>query len=323
MLCIYLVYYLNLEISLISRFEQRFSQGAWPYLLMIGGAFIISTNHVLGRYVGGEIPPMGLAFWRVTIGAIILLPFAWNDIFRQRFIILNNWKLLFVMAIAFMPLGNAMVYLGYNFTTAINGGIIATAQPATTVLLAWLILRQKINLTQFFGVGTAAIGVLIIITKGNPLGLATITFNNGDLLLLIGITAFSFYSVMLRQVPSSISPMLILVVIQIMGAISLLPFYIYESLTYKTVPLNIEALMVLAWIGVVIAVIAVGMTNMSVLALGPAKASIGHYLRAVFTAGMAIIILGETMELYHLISVGIVIIGVIFMSRGQSPMQRS
>lgn len=312
-----------MEISLISKFEQHFSKGYWPYLLMIGGAFIISTNHVLGRYVGGEIPPMGLAFWRVTIGAIVLLPFAWNEILKQRFIILNNWKLLFVMALAFMPLGNAMVYLGYNFTTAINGGIIATAQPATTVLLAWLIIREKINYTQFFGVVIAAIGVLIIITKGNPLGLANITFNKGDLLLLIGITAFSFYSVMLRQVPSAISPMLILVVIQIMGALSLLPFYIYESISYKTVPLNIEAFMVLAWIGVVIAVIAVGMTNMSVLALGPNKASIGHYLRAVFTAGMAIILLGESMELYHLISVGIVIIGVILMSRAQSPNQRT
>ena len=149
------------------------------------------------------------------------------------------------------------------------------------------------------------------------------TAKKGDLLILIGITAFSFYSVMLRQVPSAISPMLILVVIQIMGALSLLPFYIYESISYKTVPLNIEAFMVLAWIGVVIAVIAVGMTNMSVLALGPNKASIGHYLRAVFTAGMAIILLGESMELYHLISVGIVIIGVILMSRAQSPNQRT
>ena len=144
---------------------------------MIGGAFIISTNHVLGRYVGGEIPPMGLAFWRVTIGAIELLPIAWNEILKQRFIILNNWKLLFVMALAFMPLGNAMVYLGYNFTTAFNGVIIATAQPATTVLLAWLIIREKINYTQFFGVVIAAIGVLIIITKGNPLCLSNITFN--------------------------------------------------------------------------------------------------------------------------------------------------
>ena len=113
---------------------------------MIGGAFIISTNHVLGRYVGGEIPPMGLAFWRVTIGAIVLLPFAWNEILKQRFIILNNWKLLFVMALAFMPLGNAMVYLGYNFTTAINGGIIATAQPATTVLLAEMLKPSCLSL---------------------------------------------------------------------------------------------------------------------------------------------------------------------------------
>jgi len=307
----------------VSAAEQRFGTGAWPWVMLVTAAFVVSTNHVLGRYVGGQIPPMGLAFWRVAVGAMVLLPFAWRDLVRQRSIILSHWKLFAVMAVAFMPLGNAIVYLGYNFTTALNGGIIATAQPAMTVLFAWLILRHTINRKQAVGIAVAAVGVVVIITRGDPLALGTLSFNGGDLLLLVGITSFSFYTVMLRRVPATIGPMLILVVIQIFGTITLAPFYLYESLTYLTVPVNTQSLLVIAWVGTAIAVVAVGLSNLSVLALGPAKASIGHYLRALFTAGMAILILGETMELFHFVSVGLVIVGVVLMSRGQTPTRRA
>ena len=303
---------------MVSAAEQRFGTGAWPWVLLVTAAFVVSTNHVLGRYVGGQIPPMGLAFWRVAVGALVLLPFAWRDLVRHRGVILHHWKLFAVMAVAFMPLGNAVVYLGYNFTTALNGGIIATA-----VIFAWLILRHTINSKQAVGIAVAAVGVLVIITRGDPLALGRLSFNGGDLLLLVGITSFSFYSVMLRRVPATIGPMLILVVIQIFGMIVLAPFYLYESLTYLTVPITTQSLLVIAWVGTAIAVVAVGLSNMSVLALGPAKASIGHYLRALFTAGMAIILLGETMEPFHLVSVALVIVGVLLMSRGRTPTRRT
>lgn len=307
---------------MVSTAEQRFGTGAWPWVMLVTAAFVVSTNHVLGRYVGGQIPPMGLAFWRVAVGALVLLPFAWRDLVQQRSVIRHHWKLFLVMALAFMPLGNAVVYLGYNFTTALNGGIIATAQPAMTVLFAWLILRHTINSKQAVGIAVAAVGVLVIITRGDPLTFGRLSFNSGDLLLLLGITSFSFYSVMLRRVPASIGPMLILVVIQMFGTATLLPFYVYESITYLTVPLTTQSFLVIAWVGTAIAVVAVGLSNLSVLALGPAKASIGHYLRALFTAGMAIIILGETMELFHLVSVALVIVGVVLMSRGKTPARR-
>ena len=51
---------------MVSATEQRFGTGAWPWVLLVTAAFVVSTNHVLGRYVGGQIPPMGLAFWRVS-----------------------------------------------------------------------------------------------------------------------------------------------------------------------------------------------------------------------------------------------------------------
>lgn len=308
---------------MVSTAEQRFGAGAWPWAFLATSAFVVSTNHVLGRYVSGEIPPMGLAFWRIAVGAMVLLPFAWRDLVMQRRVILQHWKLFTVMAIAFMPLGNAMFYLGYNFTTAVNGGIIATAQPALTVIFAWLILRHTINSKQVIGIVVAAVGVLVIMLRGDPRAIGALSFSGGDLFILIGTASFSFYAVMLRRVPAAIGPMLILVIIQLLGLVAMAPLYLYESLTYLPVPLTARSLMVIAWVGTAIAVVAVGLSNLAVLSIGPAKASVAHYLRAVFTAALAVVALGERFELFHLLAFVLVIVGVLLMSRGQTPARRT
>ena len=291
--------------------------------MVITGAFVVSTNHVLGRFVSGEIPPMGLAFWRVAIGAIVLMPFAWRELVAKRKVILSHWKLFLGMAFVFMPMGNAAVYLAYNYTTAINGAVIATAQPALTILLAWLVLSQAISGKQAIGMVVAGLGVLVIVLRGDLAALATLSFNGGDLLMLVGTVGFAIYTVLLRRIPVEIGPMLILIIIQMFSTAAMAPFYLYESLTYLTVPVTLNSILILGWIGTAIAVVAVGLNNLAVLSLGPAKASIGHYLRAIFIAGMAIILLNENVEVFHMVAFALVMLGVSLMTRGPTPTPRT
>jgi len=302
---------------------SRYANGAWPYVLLVAASFILASNHIVGRSVQGDLPPMGLGFWRIMVATAVLLPFYWRPFFQSWPLIRAHWKLFLVMGAALAPLGNAAVYLAYNFTTAINGGVIATAQPAITVIFAWLILRHTINGKQALGIAVAAGGVLVILSRGNPLAFGALSFGGGDLLLLVGTTSFAFYTVMLRRVPADIGPMLILVVIQIFGMVTLAPLYIYESITYLPMPITTQSLLVIAWVGTAIAVVAVGLSNLAVLALGPAKASVAHYLRALSTATLAIIILGETVETFHLVAFALVIVGVVLMSRGHTPARRT
>jgi drug/metabolite transporter (DMT)-like permease len=291
--------------------------------MLVAGAFVISTNHVLGRFVSGDIPPMGLAFWRVAIGAVFVLPFAWRELVARRQVILKHWRLFLVIAFVFMPLGNAAVYLAYNFTSAINGAVIATAQPALTMLLAWLMLHQTITRLQTLGIAIAALGVLVIIMRGDLSALTSLSFGIGDLIMLVGTLGFALYTVLLRRVPADIGPMLILFTVQIFSTIAMAPFYLVESLTYLPVPITWESILILLWIGTMIAVVAVGLNNLVVLTLGPAKASIGHYLRAVFIAGMATVLLGEAFEPFHAVAFALVICGVLLMTLGPTPKPRT
>ena len=298
--------------------ERHFSHGPWPWIVLVTAAFVVSTNHILGRYIIGEIPPVGLAFWRVAVGAAVVLPFAWRELVRQRDVIARHWKLFALMAAALMPAGNAMVYVAYNFTTAINGSIILTAQPALTLVAAWLVVGHTINRLQAAGTAFAMTGVLVIILGSNYAALGTLALSAGDLIMIVGTLGFAFYTAMIPRVPPQIGAMLILVIIQVLGVIVLLPFYIVESIVYMPVPATLESLLVIAWVGTAIAVVAVGLNNIAVLALGPAKATIGLYLRTLFVTVLAMALLGEPLETFHFVAFALIMIGIVLMTRGRS-----
>ena len=218
----------------------------------------------------------------------------------------------------FVPLSNGFIYLSYQWTTATNGGIVSTVQPALTVALSALLFRDLINSKQAVGLVSATIGVLVIISRGDPKVLLGLEFNLGDLTLILAMFTAALYNVLLRKVPTEISVPLLLLVIQVFGVIATFPIYVAESLWFRPVPLTYEAVTALVWIGVAVTAIAVGLNNAVIRSLGANKASISNYLRAVFTAMLAILLLGESFEPYHAAALALVMGGVWLLSMGRS-----
>ena len=62
------------------------SEQAWavPYAMIIMAAMILASNHIIARYFNGILPPVGLVFWRMTIGSVVLLPFAIKGVINHR-----------------------------------------------------------------------------------------------------------------------------------------------------------------------------------------------------------------------------------------------
>jgi drug/metabolite transporter (DMT)-like permease len=285
------------------------------YALLLLAAFILSTNHVIGRWVQGEMPPMGVTFWRIAIGTVLVLPFAWRDFVVRRGELLAAWKLFVALGIGLVVFGNAGVYLAYQFTTAVNGGVLATAQPIVTMLFSWLLFRDAATPRQLLGVLCATLGILAIVAQGDLARLAGLQWNIGDLIMIAAMAGFAFYNTSLRRLPRGMSPFLVLFVVQLAAMPVVLPLYIAETAFVQPVPLTWKSVAILAWIGSFVAIGAVGATNTAVIRLGANRASIGNYMRALITAGMAIALLGETLHGYHVVAFVLVVAGIVMLGR--------
>lgn len=298
--------------------ERRDAGDAGPYMMLLVGALILASNHIISRHLNGVLPPFGTAFWRFAIGGLVLLPLAGRSFYLQRALIRQHFWFFVLLSVLFVPFSNGFIYLAYQWTTAMNGGVVSTVQPALTVALSALLFRDLINRKQFVGLIVATLGVLVIISRGDPVILLSLQFNIGDLSLVFAMFSVALYNVLLRKVPAEINVRLLLLIVQLFGCIVTLPVYIAESMLYRPVPVTVEAVVALLWIGIAVTAIAVGLNNAAVRAMGANKASIGNYLRSVFTALLAIMILGEAFETYHAIALALVIGGVWLLSRGRS-----
>ena len=294
------------------------SSEALPYAMLIAAAMILASNHIIARYFNEMIPPLGLVFWRMVVGSLVILPFAISGAVNNRQTILENFKLFLIMACLFVPLGNGLIYVGYNFTTALNGGVVSTTQPALTVLISCLLFRDFINWKQATGIIIAALGVFVIISRGSPQYIMEFQPNPGDILILVATVFIALHNVLLRSIPKQISIITFMFVIQIVGAWITLPFYMIETYFYKPVPTDFMSIGVLLWVGIAITSIAVGLMNSAVRIIGANKASIGNYMRSLFTAFLAIVFLGEEVQVFHVLSLVFVLGGVYLMTKSSS-----
>ncbi len=287
------------------------------YAMIVAGSFIFSSNHILARYLHDIAPPMGMVFWRMTIGVAVLLPIAGPGLWRNRKLALRHWKLLTLMGALFVPLGNGVIYAAYNWTTALNGSVVATAQPAITALLSWLLIRDLVSRRQATGIAIAGVGVLIIIARGDPTTLLGLELNLGDMLMLASVCALALNSILIRQVPHEIGIFQMMLAVQFLGTILTLPVYVAETLYYRPMPTDPQTVAIMLWIGIAVTVIAVGLSNTSVRLIGANKASMLNYIRSALAAILAILLLGETLYPFHVIALLLVIGGVYLMTQGR------
>jgi drug/metabolite transporter (DMT)-like permease len=288
------------------------------YTLIVVASFIFASNHILARYMHGVAPPMGMVFWRMAIGVLAMLPIAGPGLWRNRHLVARHWVLFTLMGALFVPLGNGVIYAAYNFTTALNGSVVATAQPAVTALLSALLFRDLVSRKQAIGIAIAGVGVLVIIARGEPGALLSLELNLGDMLMLVSVCSLALNSILIPRVPRSIGIFQMMLAVQVIGLFLTLPIYVAETLYYQPMPTDWHTIGVMLWLGIAVTVVALGMSNTAVRLIGANMASMLNYIRSALAAILAILLLGETLYPYHAIALLLVVAGVYLMTRRRS-----
>ncbi len=281
-----------------------------PYLLLTLTALFWSGNFVLGRAVHAEIPPVSLNFWRWVAAVMVLLPFTAAATWRHRAVIAGNWRVLLVLAVTGVSVFNSFVYVALHTTTAINGSLTMAAIPVVIPVLAFAMYGERLTARQAAGIAISVAGVGIIITRAEAEVLTALRFRPGDLWMLGAVFCWSLYSVVLRRRPAALPATPFLTAISLIGVLVLAPFYAWELTTaggFRPSPANLASI---AYIGVFASVIAFIFWNRGVTELGATRAGLFSHLIPVFSAILAMVFLGESIELYHLAGMALIFTGI-------------
>lgn len=278
------------------------------YLILTVSVFFLALNHIIGRSVHEVVPPLGLTFWRWFLAAVILVPVVLVDARATLAIYRTHWR-SFLLLGGFIVGATSLIMVALNFTSATNVALINATQPTLTVLFSWLFYGVRLTRVQVLGILVAFVGVLAMISQGSLRVLGSLEFNAGDLIALGAMLGFAAYSVRFVRLRHGLSPTRALFPIMLGGCALLLPFYIGESLFVKPVPINPTSVGAIVSIALLVSLCAMLMWNAGMRMVGANRASIFINLVPVFGALMAVTLLGERFELYHLA-------GMVFISAG-------
>jgi len=292
--------------TLVEKLRQR---PGVAYLLLTVCMLFLATNHIIGRFVHAEVPPVGLSFWRWLVAAVMLMPFVLPRAAASRRIYRANLGTLTLLG-GLIVGSTTIILIALNDTTAINVSLINATQPTLTVLFSWMFFRQRLSARQAMGITIAFIGVAIMLSRGQPQQLVSLGLNFGDVIALLAMAGFAAYAVNVRRLPSELSPVEALFGVIVAGTALLLPFYVIEGVFFRPMPVTGLAAIAVVTLALLVSCLAMLLWNIGNQAVGPNRASIFMNLIPVFGAILAVALLDEALHWFHVAGLALVFVGI-------------
>lgn len=288
------------------------------YLLLTMTALFWAGNSIVGRAARDLVPPAALSFWRWSLALMLLLPLAWPHLRRDWPVLRANWLIMLLLGALGIGAFNTMLYTGLQTTTALNGMLIQSAQPALILIVGALVMKDRTNARQIAGVMVSLAGVLVIIGRGDAQLLLALRLNVGDAIIAVAVVLWALYSVLLRRRPP-VHPLSFLAASIMIGVVVIAPIYAAELWRGRLIVPSPGSALAIAYVSIFPSFLAYLFFNRGVELIG--SAATGQYMNVIplMGAGLAMLFLGEALHLFHVIGLVLVVAGIFVAGRNGQP----
>lgn len=276
-----------------------------------------SGNALVGRAFHDSIPPLSLSFWRWVLATSLLLPFVAKGIWTHRATLrAAGWRLPVLAAMGIASY-NSLLYTAAQSTEAINLTLVNTCLPLATFIGAGFLLGEWPLRRAWFGMAVAAGGLLYLISRGSWQTFASLSFQRGDLIMLLAVLAWALYTLLLRRWARHllVPPLVLLGVLMLLGLPLILPFYLLELGRVGGFALTPSNLAAIGYTAVFASLVAYVGWNHGVKIVGAGRAAMVMYLMPVFTALLGWVLLGEALRTFHWIGGALIFAGLLLATR--------
>ena len=270
-------------------------------------------NTIAARLAVNELSPMFLVSARWLIVASIVLTLYHRQILKTLYDLRRRWLWLVLMGFGLSGF-NIMFYLAAYSTSAINLGLIQSTIPAVIMAMGLIVLRTPVTLLQLTGLIVAMSGAMVVISKGSLAVIISLTFNHGDLIMIIGCCCYAGYTLGLTRRPP-LDSIVMMGILAIFALIASLPFTMAEIVMGGFMFTGGESWLILLYVAIVPSFLSQVWFMIGVDKIGSSKAGMFTNLVPVFSALLGVSILKETLGLYHLLSLGLVFTGLYIAQR--------
>lgn len=297
--------------------RQSVGSDAGAYLLLTLTALCWAGNHIAGRWIAAEtppVPPAGLSVVRWLLAALVLLPLAWRHIVADWAAIRSKPGIVVFLGLLGGAGFTVLQYYGLRYTTAVNVSVMNSVGPAFIILAGLIIFRDYVRPAQLGGVAVSLAGVMVILTRGELSALRDLGFNLGDVLVLINMGIFAVYSACLRLRPP-LHSLTFMTLMSALASLGSIPLAVVETITGDVLRPTWPTVITVIYTGLFTSVTAYLAWNTGVARLGAQRAGAFLHLVPLFGAILSMLLLGEEPRPFHAVGLLLIIAGVTIAAR--------
>lgn len=278
------------------------------HILALISMFFWGISYIWSKIVFEVYSPLTTLFLRLLISTAFLFLFIYLTGRAER-IRKEDRRMLLLSAL----LNPFLYFIGENYglslVSASVSAIVVATIPLFVPFAAYYFFREKIKPVNVAGLVISFAGLFLIVLSGNfelnanPKGLA---------FLCLAVTSAVFYSITLKILTRKYRPLTIITWQNLIGAVYLLPFFIYfDGATFlHTVP-KTKTVVDLILLGIFASSVAFVLFAYIIKHLGVIKSALYTNIIPVFTAIFSFYFLDEHFSLRKIIGILVVITGVI------------
>jgi len=268
-------------------------------------------NAVFARMLVGVFPPLALSLARWIVALAILLPFAWRGLRDHRDALRAEWKAIALLGLLGIGGYNTFQYLAVQTSTALNVTLIASSTPVFILAIGALMFGERTRSAQWLGAGLSVIGVLVVLTRGDPANLLRLSFVAGDLIMLAANLTWTFYTWLLRKHRPDLPLVPLLALQMAFGLLAIVPLSAAEALTGSaTIHWSGTVVLVLLYIALFPSIIAYACWDHGIKRVGAVIPVYFANLTPLFAAALSTLLLGEAPRTYHAIALALIVVGI-------------
>lgn len=270
---------------------------------------------MVGRALAGLVPPVTLALLRWTGASLLILAVAAPYVIQDWPAIRRHWRMLFLLSVLGSASFNTLQYIALVDTTATNAALINASGPVLIALAGYVLNGERLRPLQGLGLALSLIGVVLVLTRGEPARIGALGINRGDLVMLFAVAIWAVYTALLKRRPA-ISGLSFAAVTYVLAAALNAPLAAVEVAAGARMSLSGPVALAVLYTAVFPSFLAYLCYNRGVEIVGGARAGAFMNLVPLLATLLAFPMLGEEPRFYHALGFAAIIAGVLLSARG-------
>lgn len=276
-------------------------------------AILFGASVVAIRIAVRDIPPLTLAVLRFGQGSLVL--FVALVAFRRDLLRIERRDLpyLALLGIIFYTIFPVTFNAGMRYVDASRAALLLATMPLWTIVVARVVVRERLTPRQIAGVVLSIAGVAIVMIDRHAIAGGTNNSVVGDLLLLATAVCGAIYNVLAKRMLGRYAALTVTFYAMAIGTLFLVPASLLEHAP-SVAALSGQTLAVVIFVGVFGGALAFSLWTSALSRLSPTQVSVYINLNPMAATLLGATVLHERLSIFFAIGFAAVAAGVMIVN---------